>query len=204
MRKRPAQRRALATFDTLLDATAQLLNEIEFDDLNTNRIADRAGYSIGTLYAYFPDKQALVRALALREIQRSGEKLDQLIAQHQADSVEPLVRALARTMIAFFAGRTALRRRVIVVVGLDATLHKEIEVLVERMTDRLLDAVRANRDAIYPERRFLLLRTMLWPVRLATLQAPHLLQSPAFENELVTSTTALLLPWIGTAGGQGS
>jgi AcrR family transcriptional regulator len=194
LRKRPTQRRAQTTFDTLLDATAHLLDEIEFEELNTNRIADRAGYSIGTLYKYFPDKQALVRELALREIERGEHSFTTLIDAHDDSEAETLVRALVKAATGMFAGRATLRRRVIGVVGLDPRLHHQMEDVVERITDNLLQAVKVDRAAIQVERRFLILRAILLPIRNATMRAPHLLESPVFEDELVAAMKALLLP----------
>lgn len=194
LRKRPTQRRAQTTFDTLLDATAHLLDEIEFDELNTNRIADRAGYSIGTLYKYFPDKQALVRELALREIERGERSFATLIDAHDGSDAETLIRALVKAAAGMFAGRATLRRRVIRVVGLDPRLQHHMDDVVERMTDSLLDAVKVDRASIQIERRFLILRAILLPIRNATMRAPHLLESPVFEDELVAAMAALLQP----------
>lgn len=65
-RKRPAQRRAEKTVDTILDAAAQILDRLGFDGYNTNAIASRAGVSIGSLYQYFPTKEAITAALIER------------------------------------------------------------------------------------------------------------------------------------------
>jgi AcrR family transcriptional regulator len=70
LRKAPAQKRAGVTFDAFLDAAAHILRENGSRALTTNKIAARAGASIGSLYQYFPNKQSIVRALIEREIQR--------------------------------------------------------------------------------------------------------------------------------------
>jgi AcrR family transcriptional regulator len=70
LRKAPAQKRATATFDAILEAAAHILREGGARALTTNKIATRAGVSIGSLYQYFPNKQSVVRALVEREIQR--------------------------------------------------------------------------------------------------------------------------------------
>ena len=67
MRKSPTQARAEHTVDAILEAAAQILQSDGEEKLNTNRIAERAGFSIGTLYQYFADKEAIVAALAERE-----------------------------------------------------------------------------------------------------------------------------------------
>lgn len=70
LRRTPIQERAHATIEVLLEATAHILVEVGYARLSTNRVARRAGVSIGSLYQYFSDKDALVDALARRFIDR--------------------------------------------------------------------------------------------------------------------------------------
>jgi AcrR family transcriptional regulator len=67
-RKKPRQERSLATVDAILDATARVLCTTGYDRASTNRIALAAGVSVGSLYQYFPSKEALVAALAARHM----------------------------------------------------------------------------------------------------------------------------------------
>jgi AcrR family transcriptional regulator len=67
VRKTPRQRRATHTVDALLEAAAQVLESEGLAGFNTNAVARRAGASIGSLYQYFPSKDALTLALLLRE-----------------------------------------------------------------------------------------------------------------------------------------
>ena len=66
MRKRPVQQRSRDMVATLLDAAAQVIVERGLDNLTTNHVAEAAGVSIGSLYQYFGDKDALVEALLQR------------------------------------------------------------------------------------------------------------------------------------------
>lgn len=104
-RKRPRQERARATWDAILDATAEILRSHGYDGITTNKVADAAGVSVGSLYQYFPGKDALVIALLLRyaEAQRAvffgavnavadapipdviDAVIDALVAQEEAD-----------------------------------------------------------------------------------------------------------------------
>lgn len=70
LRKSPRQKRATATFEAIVEAAAHILREKGAKELTTNAIAVRAGASIGSLYQYFPDKRAIVRALVEREFRR--------------------------------------------------------------------------------------------------------------------------------------
>ncbi|MDE1173631.1 MAG: TetR/AcrR family transcriptional regulator [Parvibaculaceae bacterium] len=67
-RKRPVQERARQRVSRILEATAELLEERGSVGLTTNHIADRAEVNIASLYQYFPNKQAVVMALADRMI----------------------------------------------------------------------------------------------------------------------------------------
>jgi AcrR family transcriptional regulator len=65
-RKSPTQARSRATVEAILSATARLLVKHGFDRTTTNQVAEAAGVSIGSLYQYFPSKEALVAALMER------------------------------------------------------------------------------------------------------------------------------------------
>ena len=69
-RKLPKQERAKATVEAILAATAHILVREGFDAASTNRIADEAGVSVGSLYQYFPSKEAIVSALLERHVHR--------------------------------------------------------------------------------------------------------------------------------------
>lgn len=64
-RRLPQQPRARRTVERLLETTAALLEEVGVDRVTTNLVAERAGLNIATLYTYFPNKYALIAALAL-------------------------------------------------------------------------------------------------------------------------------------------
>ncbi|PMB09477.1 TetR/AcrR family transcriptional regulator [Fischerella thermalis CCMEE 5273] len=62
-RKLPQQERSKITVDAILTATARILVKDGYAKTNTNRIAELAGVSIGSLYQYFPSKEAIIAAL---------------------------------------------------------------------------------------------------------------------------------------------
>lgn len=72
-RKKPVQPRAIETYAWMLEAAAQILEGQGIGAFNTNLVAERAGVSIGSLYQYFPGKDALLIALMRREKARFGE-----------------------------------------------------------------------------------------------------------------------------------
>ena len=67
-RNAPRQQRSRATYERVLDVAAKTFEELGYSGTTTNKIAEAAGISIGTLYHYFPDKDALVYSLAERHL----------------------------------------------------------------------------------------------------------------------------------------
>lgn len=78
MRREPVQRRSTARVMAILDACAALLDDFDYDDLTTSKIAERAGVPIGSLYQYFPDKRAVVQALTLRNLEAFSVEVEQI------------------------------------------------------------------------------------------------------------------------------
>ena len=86
-RKQPKQARARHTVDAIVEASARILEEQGHGGFTTNAVADVAGVSIGTLYQYFPDKDALLGALIARETGRLVEDAEAaclMAAGHEA------------------------------------------------------------------------------------------------------------------------
>lgn len=83
LRNAPVQARSSARLTGLLDAAAAIIDEIGFERLTTAMVAERAGASIGTVYRYFPDRIAVVEALAARCLQRLGERIDAGLADER-------------------------------------------------------------------------------------------------------------------------
>ena len=82
-RKAASQERSRLTVNSLLEATARILIREGFDKASTNRIAEVAGVSVGSLYQYFPSKEALVAAL----IDRHNQKVMQAVRTELAEAV---------------------------------------------------------------------------------------------------------------------
>ncbi|MGF6980347.1 AcrR family transcriptional regulator [Paraburkholderia sp. JPY465] len=68
MRKQPRQARSRATVETIFQSGARILSDEGWAGFTTNKVADLAGISIGSLYQYFPDKLSLVDAIRQRHL----------------------------------------------------------------------------------------------------------------------------------------
>jgi AcrR family transcriptional regulator len=98
-RKAASQVRSRATVDALVEATARILVKEGFDKACTNRIADVAGVSVGSLYQYFPSKEALVAAVAERHQQEIMQTVRGELAEVLALPVEKAMRKLVAVAV---------------------------------------------------------------------------------------------------------
>jgi AcrR family transcriptional regulator len=99
-RKTPTQPRSEQTVAALLEAAAQVLERDGLDGFNTNAVAERAGVSIGSLYQYFPGKDALTLALMRRENERfQAEATMALSHPSGSDALKHFIAACVRQQL---------------------------------------------------------------------------------------------------------
>jgi AcrR family transcriptional regulator len=113
-RRTPRQARARATFAAIVDACAQLMASGGYDALTTNAISERAGVSVGTLYEYFPNREAIVVALTTEACSRLVERMTRAVGETDGmtrlQGAEHLIRAGVETLGAPRNGFKALMR----------------------------------------------------------------------------------------------
>ena len=98
-RKSPVQARSRLTVKAILEAAAQVLVAQGYARTTTDAIAARAGVSIGTLYQYFPNSEAIVAALIKSHVDELIKLLDEALARHRDDSPEDVLRGIIRAGI---------------------------------------------------------------------------------------------------------
>jgi len=98
-RKSASQERSRLTVDVLLDATARVLMKEGYDRASTNKIAAVAGVSIGSLYQYFPSKEALVAAVIDRHVHEMFQVVRDALVKVATRPVEVAARELVSVMI---------------------------------------------------------------------------------------------------------
>jgi AcrR family transcriptional regulator len=96
-RKTPSQARATATLDAMFEATIQVLVADGPHRLTTTRVAQRAGVSVGTMYQYFPHKQALFYALNERYLDVLASKVEAACLSQHGAAIEQMIEALVTT-----------------------------------------------------------------------------------------------------------
>jgi AcrR family transcriptional regulator len=102
-RKQPVQERSRATVDAIVEAAAYILVRDGHSRLTTNRIAERAGVNISSLYQYFPSKEAILAELQRRHVAEQREAMREELKAHGERDLEATVRALVSMGIAAHA-----------------------------------------------------------------------------------------------------
>lgn len=130
-RKHASQERSRATVDALVEATARILVREGFDKASTNRIAEVAGVSVGSLYQYFPGKEALVVAV----IERHNQAIMQVVRSALAEVASlPIGKGVRRLVAAAVEAHS-----------IDPRLHRVLAEQIPR-TGRLENAEAFNRE----------------------------------------------------------
>jgi AcrR family transcriptional regulator len=93
-RKRPRQARSVTTVEAIFEATIQVLTREGIHRLTTTRVAERAGVSVGTMYQYFPHKQALLYSLNERYLDLVAERVETACRLQHGATTSAMVEAL--------------------------------------------------------------------------------------------------------------
>ena len=168
-RRIPRQHRAQVSCAAIFDAAAEILQRDGMAGLSTNRIAEEAGVSVGTLYQYFPNKQAVLLAMGRRDIAETAAAL----AAAEGDD------AVVHCLVARFAGRRQ-QRRVLMETVLSPMLHQELSVALETASPALLPGL-----SLPAATRFVVTRALLGVLRGAVLEdaapEPEVLEREVLE-----------------------
>ncbi len=108
-RRQPRQPRSIATVDAVLEASARVFERRGYVQATTNEIAEVAGVSVGSLYQYFPDKDALLTALHERHVETLTDAMLQAM-QTPNQGVEDTLTAVVRCCIRVHFDQPRLQR----------------------------------------------------------------------------------------------
>ena len=109
-RKVPGQARSRETVSVILEASARILESDGLDAFNTNAIAARAGVSIGSLYQYFPNKDAILLALIGRFEEALHDAVLNTMQAGRGQGLKPRLRLLVRALVMAHYDRPRLNR----------------------------------------------------------------------------------------------
>ncbi len=163
-RKLPTQSRSKATVDAIIEAATHILREQGLQALSTNKVAEMAGVSIGSLYQYFPNKDAIMVALAIASHDRMQV---QLFAALSAAASEPIDRALDLVLTQIAAWRASDPKLLSAIDNYIPTVTEQAEVVnfLDQSSTAVVETfLRARGDEIgvtdYAAAAFLLVHTI--------------------------------------------
>ena len=99
LRKKPKQMRSKLMFDSILEASTRVLEEVSFKKFTTNRVAEAAGISIGSLYQYFPNKQSILIELERIAIDKMTANIENLLFDENHTSQDRLFKVIEYFLI---------------------------------------------------------------------------------------------------------
>lgn len=181
-RKTPTQERSRATVDALVQATADILVRDGYAKLTTNRIADRAGVNVASLYQFFPGKEALVAEVLRRHVKEERAAMREVLATRRFNTLKELIQTLVAMGFAAHAVNPKLHH----------ALTEEMPARPARRWDPedapMLEALgRFKTDVPDPELALWLIDTVAHAViHRAVVERPESLSQGLLQEELVT------------------
>jgi AcrR family transcriptional regulator len=193
-RRTPRQARSGETVAAILEGAAQILEQGGLAAFTTNAVAERAGVSIGTLYQYFADKGALLRALGEREMAAALASIGRALNADADASVEDRVRAVVRALVNAFGGRQRARKAVVQAVLAQGGTIELLAPVAAFMAQAEAQQSQRGLSQLSREQAFVLSRALIGAIRAGVLEEVPFFKSRAFEDELVR----LILAYLGT------
>lgn len=179
-RRNPKQARAQATVNAVLEAAFQILEQDGEARLTTNLIAERAGVSIGTLYQYFEDREAILAAMGQRQAEATRERITNIILESPETSS---VRAIVKAIMSGIAGSPATR-----IALSDALFRTRGESVLSEQHAMFFDSLSGRREfgfEMTKETAFVLTHAVICLLRSAAAEPELELAPDALEDELV-------------------
>jgi AcrR family transcriptional regulator len=133
-RREPKQQRSRQTVEAVLEAVPRVLRRYGAKAITTNRVAEAAGVSIGSLYQYFPEKQAIFMALHDRHVDKVQHVLEETITHCSSASLEEFTRELVERLADVHAQ--------------DAELHEVVSVAVPGSASGFTKALQATFEQV--------------------------------------------------------
>jgi AcrR family transcriptional regulator len=191
-RRKPSQERARRTQLLIFEAAARILEEQGLRRFTTNRLAELSGFSVGTLYQYFPDKQAILQALARHEQEKTFEEIRQSLLSSDTGAAGTAVlsrtRVVVRTVLHAFGGRQRARR-ILIELALQSGRHPSLEHPAATLAALLSSGTVAGRQGspltLTEMDAFVLIQAVVGAMRGALTRDERLLKKPEFEDALV-------------------
>jgi AcrR family transcriptional regulator len=187
-RKKPRQARSEETIKAIFEAAARILQTQALDGFNTNAVARLAGVSIGTLYQYFPNKNAILIAMARRELDKVSQTIIRSIDAEFTSNDSEFCRVVVRALLKAFGGRQRMRKVLIealIANGLSDELARPIDKVVQTILAQQSQSQDGHFKTLTPIGLYVMTRALIGAIRSAMMEQSAHLGTTAFEDELV-------------------
>lgn len=191
-RRTPKQARSLQTVDAILQAVVKLLKRGGVDAITTNRIAEIAGVSVGSVYQYFPDKRAIFLALHDRHAEEMGRLIDATVVAHADARLDRLVRALVQALVDAHTPDPELYALLDAEVPHRSAGARSLQVRLRNALRLALGAHRAISEAAFERTLFVVAHMIDALAHGVVLDRPRHLSLAAAVDETVTAVMAYL------------
>jgi AcrR family transcriptional regulator len=196
VRKLPRQARAQATVSAILEATVQLLERESLDAATMARIAEVAGVSVGSIYQYFPHRDAILNALQDREFERALSFIQATLADGMlTQSPRETVIAVVRGMVQLYRSCPGLHR-VLAIEGLRVAEADRVHAFDRRVIEIVRHFLAASSVPILPKSAEAAAFVVFQSVR--AIMLAYLLEHPPGldEETLIREVADLLLRYL--------
>lgn len=196
-RREPHQARARRTRALIFETALAILEEEGLEALNTNHIAARSGFGVGTIYQYFANKEEILRALAHEEQRSRLERIRRALPAGRTEGRaegEARIRAVLRIVLDAFEGRHRARK-ILLELALREPHRGELErpvLALAQLLEREPLGAGGGRAGLSSLEAFTLTQAVAGVIRAALARDPALLRKRELEDALVRLTVGFL------------
>jgi AcrR family transcriptional regulator len=196
VRRRPRQARSQSTVEAIYEATGQIIEREGADRVTMNRISDVSGYSIGTLYQYFHDRDSLLMAMAIAHRDRLIERLKVTLAASRDTSSCEAISDLLEVILADARSKRKILRAVVCAVArkeMAVDMLGAMRVLDEYIGRSLGELAGSDGLALSPVGQFVLSRSLTCVLWSAVMEDSDLLDCQELEDQLRNMLTTTMI-----------
>ena len=196
VRRRPRQARAQSTVDAIYEATLQIIEREGAERITTNRISEVSGFSIGTLYQYFHDRDSLLMAMAIAHRDRLIERLKTILTASRDQPAGEAISRLVAVLVADARSNRKMLRAVVRAVTRKEMAAKMIDamrVLDQYIGRSLAELAGSDGLALSPACQFVLSRSLTCVLWSAVMEDSDLLDGQELEDQLRNMLAAAMI-----------
>lgn len=196
VRRRPRQARSQSTVDAIYEATVQIIEREGGDNITMKSVSDMSGYSIGTLYQYFHDRDSLLMAMAMAHRDGLIERVKATLAASRDQSCHHAIACLVSVLLADARSRRKTLRATVRAVtrkGMDARMAHAMRVLDDGIGRSLAELAASHGATLSAAGQFVLSRSLTSVLWAAVMEDSDLLDSRELEAQLQALLAAMVI-----------